>query len=386
MFWRVVRRLLLANRGRLAVILLALGSGAAVSAALLNLQVDAKRRLASEFRAFGANVTVTARDGASGISPATMDEGVYAQMPAQFGGESVPRAAFLYIVAKAARTGGDAVALPEAASIVAGYESSTGDLRSVRPGQIASEASTTNAAASACQAGEQFARKLGVAPGQVIHLRTAGAAAGCTVTRVISFGAAEDSQLFVPLSVAQTLAGLPGRITLAEAAVPGTPAGVQEYIQTLAAKLPRQDVHGIRQFTETEASIYGRIAGVLDGTVLIVLLLTGLCVMAAMTSVAMERKNDVGLMKAIGGATRRVVRLFFAEAAALGLVGGIVGAAAGMLLSIALGQVVFGVPARPRPVVYPVVVALTMLVAIAGAYPLRRVASVRPASVFRGEP
>ncbi len=58
MFWRIVRRLLGANRGRLFVILLALGAGAAVTAALLNLQVDAKRRITTEFRAFGANVVV----------------------------------------------------------------------------------------------------------------------------------------------------------------------------------------------------------------------------------------------------------------------------------------------------------------------------------------
>ncbi len=123
----------------------------------------------------------------------------------------------------------------------------------------------------------------------------------------------------------------------------------------------------------------------LTATVAVVLILTALCVMAAMTNVAMERKNDVGLMKAIGGATRRVLRLFLAEAAVLGLVGGALGAAAGILLSIWLGQAVFGVAARPRLIVYPVAVALTIIVAIAGAYPLRRLASVRPASVFRGE-
>src|SRR5215468_7722745 len=61
MFWRIVRRLLFAHRGRLFVILLALVAGAAITAALLNLQVDAKRRLTSEFRRFGANVIVTAR-------------------------------------------------------------------------------------------------------------------------------------------------------------------------------------------------------------------------------------------------------------------------------------------------------------------------------------
>src|SRR5271169_1479496 len=62
MFWRIVRHLLTANRGRLFVILLALGAGAAVTSALLNLQVDAKRRLTTEFRAFGANVVITPRE------------------------------------------------------------------------------------------------------------------------------------------------------------------------------------------------------------------------------------------------------------------------------------------------------------------------------------
>jgi len=145
------------------------------------------------------------------------------------------------------------------------------------------------------------------------------------------------------------------------------------------------DVRPIRQFTEGEAKIYNRISGVLTATVAIVLVLTGLCVMAAMTNVAMERKMDVGLMKAIGGSMRRVLRLFLAEAALLGLAGGMIGAAAGIFLSVGLGKAVFGVAARPRLIVYPVAVALTIIVAILSAYPLRRLASIRPASVFRGE-
>src|SRR5438874_11021884 len=62
MFWRVLRRSVFADRGRLFVILLALGAGSAITAALLNLQVDAKRRITTEFRAFGANVLITSRD------------------------------------------------------------------------------------------------------------------------------------------------------------------------------------------------------------------------------------------------------------------------------------------------------------------------------------
>jgi len=110
-----------------------------------------------------------------------------------------------------------------------------------------------------------------------------------------------------------------------------------------------------------------------------------LCVMAAMTNVAMERKNDVGLMKAIGGSVRRVMRLFLAEAALLGLAGGVIGAALGIVISMGLGKAVFGVAAQPRLIVYPVSVALTVIVAVLAAYPLRRLAHIRPASVLRGE-
>src|SRR5437763_14047255 len=194
-----------------------------------------------------------------------------------------------------------------------------------------------------------------------------------------------SSTMLIGLSAAQRLAGLADRISMVELTVPGTPGEIQTYIADLQRRLPDVDVRPIRQFTEGEAKIYSRISGLLTATVGIVLLLTALCVMAAMTNVAIERKMDVGLMKAIGGATRRVVRLFLAEAALLGLAGGLLGATLGILLSIGLGKAVFGVAARPRLIVYPVAVGLTMLVAILSAFPLRRLASIRPASVFRGE-
>src|SRR5579884_1566921 len=183
----------------------------------------------------------------------------------------------------------------------------------------------------------------------------------------------------------QNLAGLPGLISAVELTVPGTPKQIEEYAAYLQRILPQAEVRPLRQFTEAQGKIYSRIAGLLDFTVALVLLLTSLCVMAAMANVAAERRNDVGLMKAIGGAKRRVLRLFLAEAALLGAAGGVIGAAAGIALSMYLGKAVFGLAARPRLIVYPESVALTMMVAILSAFPLRRLANVRPASVFRGE-
>jgi putative ABC transport system permease protein len=91
------------------------------------------------------------------------------------------------------------------------------------------------------------------------------------------------------------------------------------------------------------------------------------------------------MMKAIGGSARSILNLFLTEAVLLGFVGGLIGAVAGMALSIALGKAVFGVAAAPRLIVYPISVGLTVIVAILGAFPLRRLANVRPATIFRGE-
>jgi putative ABC transport system permease protein len=237
-----------------------------------------------------------------------------------------------------------------------------------------------------CAIGARAAKQLNATiHGVQLTLDNGGKKVSCEVVSVVSSGGPEDNQIFTDMAIAQELASLSSRVSLIMVSAEGTPRVIERFISTLSKSMPDADVHGIRQFTEGEAKIYNRISGLLTATVGIVLLLTGLCVMAAMTNVAMERKMDVGLMKAIGGSMRRVLRLFLAEAALLGLAGGMIGAAAGIFLSIGLGKAVFGVAARPRLIVYPVAVVLTVIVAILSAFPLRRLAGIRPASVFRGE-
>ena len=386
MFWRIIRRLLAANRGRLFVILLALGAGAAITAALLNLQVDAKRRLTSEFRAFGANVVIAPPDLQDSQTP-LLNQGTLTQLPAPLNGQSVYAVPFLYVVGdvypdtesprkphRIVITGTDLRSLPEVAPAWK-FE--------VRHGELLLNDSS-------CLVGTNVAKQLFPAQpysslGARILLTSGAQTKVCDVANVFSAGGPEDNQVFANLATVQDLVSMSRRISLIQLNVPGTPLEIQNYIVSLRQRLPDVDVRPVRQFTEGEAKIYNRISGILSATVALVLVLTALCVMAAMTNVAMERRNDVGLMKAIGGATRRVLRLFVAEAALIGLTGGIIGGAAGILISIWLGKQVFGVPAQPRLIVYPVAVALTIIVAIAGAYPLRRLANIRPASVFRGE-
>jgi putative ABC transport system permease protein len=381
MFWRIVRRLLGAHRGRLLMILLALGAGAAVTAALLNLQVDANRRLTTEFRTFGANVVIAPKsDNSKGAVAGTLPESTYASVPITTPTAGGGKTALLVLVAQVRSKVGATQAVIIGVR-TAGNPGS--DDAGVRDFDDAFQSSPT--ARNNCSIGSSVATALRVTVGDELSLGQNGGQLECEVTKVEAPGGEYDSDVLVALSAAQQLSGLSGRISSVRVSYPGTPAQVSTYITALAQQLPDADVHGLRQFTEAEGKIYDRISGLLTATVAIVLILTGLCVMAAMTNVAMERRNDVGLMKAIGGASRRVLRLFVAEADIVGLIGGILGAAVGLALSIWLGKAVFGVAAHPRLIVYPVSVLLTIIVAIAGAYPLRRLAGIRPASVFRGE-
>jgi putative ABC transport system permease protein len=380
MFWRIVRRLLTANYGRLFVILLALGAGAAVTSALLNLQIDAKRRLTTEFRALGANVIVAPRQTASENSEAsTLDEALLAQLPTQFEGKPIPAVSFLYVIGEVAKGG----TIHFEPAVIAGNEGH--GLTEIRPGHRAEYLSNLENDPDACEIGAKAASQFQVHAGDSLQLRNQGREASCRVFAVVATGGAEDTQIFTKLKTAQTLADRPGQVSLVQLSVTGTPDSVRTFIASLGQQLPGADVHGIKQLTEAEGRIYDRISGLLSATVLLVLLLTSLCVMAGMSNVAAERKNDVGLMKAIGGSISRVVELFLTEAILLGVAGGLIGSALGILVSVWLGKAVFGVAAQPRWIVYPISVGLTIIVSIASAFPLRRLASIRPASVFRGE-
>jgi len=377
MFWRIIRRIFASNRARLFVILLALGAGAAVTAALLNLQVDAKRRLTTEFRAFGPNVLLVPKNSPSADS-STLPESAARSVPAHLPAGDVRVSSALYLIAD--------VSVPssgKATSAVIGGLNPFAFLTAFPRSPVYT--GPNHSANNVCVLGARVARQLNAQQDAELILSVSGRRGSCRVASFRETGGPEDDRVEISLPAAQSLAGLPNRISAIELRVPGTPGAIQAYVADLQRLIPQADVRPIRQFTEGEAKIYDSISGILSATVALVLVLTSLCVMAAMTNVAMERRNDVGLMKAIGGATRRVLRLFLAEAALLGLTGGVLGAAIGILLSMWLGKAVFGIAARPRLIVYPVTVALTIIVAIAGAYPLRRLANIRPASVFRGE-
>ena len=376
MFWRILWRLLYASRARLALAVLAVASGAAVCAALLNLDLDATDKLTREFRVLGANVVISAPP--SGDAAATVNLDALRQIEELRLPEIVAAAPYLYLSGEAETEGN------RAAVIVAGtwldevsrmnsWWKIEGNWVSARDNR------------SECMIGEQAASRLGLVQGQSVKIHYAGREATLRVAGIVTAGNSEDSQVFIGLPLAQALAGLEARASLIQVMARGSAPETEDVIRRLSIALPSLQVRPLRQLAEAEGRLLERIRGLLFGTVLLILMLTSLGVLAAMAGLALERRRDVGLMKALGGSVRKIMRFFLAEATAIGFAGGIFGFIAGMALSEWIGERVFSVPITPRLVVLPATLALMVLVSLAGALPLRFLGRVRPSDILRGE-
>ena len=378
MFRRILFHLLSGNRVRFTVALLALISGGAVVSALLNLDFDVTRKLTQEFRSLGANLVISAPQTAAPASgaPALIDDSAFQKIEKlQIPG--VVAAPYLYLVAHANSDSGPSVVVAgtwlDRVSYLAPWW------------KISGESNISRTDESHCLIGRNAAASLRVNPGSMVTLNFQDRSETLTVAGIVDAGGSEDNQIFVNLPVAQKLAGLQGKIQLIELSVPGSAGALRNVETHLSSSLPLLDVRPIRQITEAEGTLLHRIRFLIISTGILILILTALCILATMAALAMERRRDVGLMKALGGSIQKVVRLFLAEVGILGTLGGIIGYALGMALSVWLGHRVFGASISPRWEVLPVTVAIMFLVSLAGALPLRLLGNVRPAVILRGE-
>jgi putative ABC transport system permease protein len=378
MFWRVLWRLMSASRARLAVALVALVSGAAIVSAFASLQFDMDRKLAEPFRTLGANILVAPpQTSVAAAAAALLPESVWQKTQALDESRVVAAAPFLYLIAQA-------------------QDPDTGNERQlVAAGTLLDRLAALNPswkregqgalAADSCLVGGNVARQFHLAPGSRFELRYADRSTALRVAGVVTAGSAEDDQVFLPLSLAQGLAGEPEKISVVEMSVAGTPEELRAALARLRGVLAGADVRPIAQLTSGEARLVGRIHLLVLATMVMILVLTVLGVLATMAALAAERRVDVGLMKALGGSMRRVLRLFLAEVGILGGLGGLLGYPIGVALSRWIGQRVFGVEISVRPEVLPLTILLMLGAALAGALPLRILGRVQPAAILRGE-
>jgi putative ABC transport system permease protein len=121
-----------------------------------------------------------------------------------------------------------------------------------------------------------------------------------------------------------------------------------------------------------------------------------LAIINTLVMAVLERRREIGVMKAIGASDRDVKRLFFAEAGAMGFFGGILGIALGFAIgkAINLGTGIYlrnhQLPAEPVWILptwlIGAAIAFSILVSLlAGLYPASRAARLDPVQTLKYE-
>jgi putative ABC transport system permease protein len=362
MFLRMLMRAAMLRRGRAAAALLAMVTAAAVTTAMLNLYVDVQAKLRKEFRNYGANVVVVAKDGQA--LPADAFAAVESTLAGR--GLGVP---FAFVVARTSDgqsvvvsgTDFDQVRKLDSWWSVTGWPSAELD---ALIGQ--------RAASVVSPQGKPFDLSF---HGHAISLRPAG---------TLRTGVSEDSRIYLSLKDFETWTGVqPSTI---EIAASGTPEEVSALVQKLSQSLPVAEVRPIRQIMEGEARVLGKTRATLAAAAVLIISTAALCVLSTLMGWVFDRRRDFAIMKALGASEGLIGGFFAAEAAALGAVGAIVGFGVGVGVAAWIGRVNFHAPVVPRLNVLPVVlvgsVAVALLSAVLPIFLLRR---VQPAMILRGE-
>lgn len=253
--------------------------------------------------------------------------------------------------------------------------------------------------------GETLASKLGRKPGDAVLIGDASH----RITGVLSTGGAEDNQIVAPLAVAQQIIGKPGAVRRLYVSALTKPEDAlarrdpktmttemydrwycSPYVQSIAFQLqeviPHSHAEQIRQVAQNEGTVLSKIKGLMLLVTFTSLLASALAVSAAMATAIFERRNEVGLMKALGAGNASVAALFFVEAALLALMAGVVWFAGGAVLARQIGRSIFDSQISIQPVLFPVILTIAVIVTFAGsALAIRRAVKFDPVFALRGE-
>jgi putative ABC transport system permease protein len=416
MFLRLIYQSFRLQQRRKLMAAVAITLGVAVATATIAIATDIGDKISEELRGFGANISVVPQEDTldltvGGVNIKPVSEGAYlseADLPKIKGifwrNNIRGFAPFLSTQVKlASGRNVELIGTYFAKPLRYGKDEFTEGVTKTAPWWKVNGAWPADDSQSIL-VGERLTQSLQLKRGDVVTLE----GRRLNVSGILSTGGPEENAIVAPLSVVQAIAGkfgavrtvLVSAVTKPEDAFARTdprtlkgPAYDRWYCSPYALSIahqieeviPNAHAEQIRRVAQNEGRVLNRIQGLMLLITIAALCAAALAVSAAMATAIMERRTEVGLMKAMGANNSAVAALFMTEAGVLALIGGSIGFALGGLLASQIGRSIFNSSIALHPVLFPIVLAVAFLVAYGGSIAsIRRAVRLDPALVLRG--
>lgn len=203
-------------------------------------------------------------------------------------------------------------------------------------------------------------------------------------------GMSTDDRIFIPLSSLQKriLGSSDLRLIAITARDSGQiPVVVQQVKMLLDERYPGNsfEIKTQLELLRTSDSVSSIVTALLTALAAVSLFVGGIGIMNIMLVAVTERTREIGIRRAIGARRRSVLLQFLLESSILSLAGGVIGVAAGTLLSLLTGRILqWNVPVLPAGILLALSSSLIVGVA-SGIYPARRAARLNLVDALRFE-
>ena len=255
--------------------------------------------------------------------------------------------------------------------------------------------------------GAGLATRLALHPGQWASIECGGREVRWLVTGIVRTGGLEESQAWAPLAAVQDLAQRPesvDRIWLSAMVLPAptgpapdperNPEEYERYTcaaypanlsKTLGEQLGGAEVLPMSERVAGEAQVVRRLGLLMVLLALAALTAAALGLFSASTAAVVERRAELGLMRALGASPRTLAGFLLGESLLIALAAGGAGWLVGALAASLVRAQSFGAESTPQPLLLPLALALSLGVSLLGTLgPLRLAIRLDPATVLRG--
>lgn len=177
-----------------------------------------------------------------------------------------------------------------------------------------------------------------------------------------------------------------GAFDVVECSISATETELNNIVTQITDNVPGVAPRLVKRVTQSEGTVLAKLQALVYLVTVVVLLLTMICVATTMMAVVAERRQEIGLKKALGAGNKSIINEFLGEGIFLGGLGGLLGVALGFVFAQIVSVNVFHRSITLQPILIPATLIMSFVITgLACLVPVRSATDVDPAIVLRGE-